>query len=162
MQEHLPGAVRANLAEGFPEPSGYDAVILGSGIWFGKIGKPLRQYLTQYWEVLKEMDKAVFICHALPEETREILRANFSLQMRNSCILVESLGGELDPSRLSAVDRLRLKARKPQLLQMVREGLVPAIDVAKALEFAKTFRDTVDPPEVVFDQKTRRLVEVRQ
>ena len=162
LESELPGAVAVDLAKSSPDPSKFDAVILGSGIRFGRIERPLRSFLEKYWEILREMDKAIFVCNAIPEDEREILRSNFSLRFRNACILAESLGGEIDLAALSKKDRLLLKASRPQLVERIREGLLPAIDTKKAKTFAKNFLDAIDPPKLVYDSRTRRMVEVRK
>ena len=162
LENTLPGSVAVDLSKHTPDPSGFDAVILGSGIRFGRIEKPLRTYLEQNWDALRDMSKAIFVCNAIPEEERQILRSNFSIRLRNDCILAESLGGELDLGALSKKDRLLLKASKPLLVERIREGLLPALDIKKAKAFAKSFRDAIDPPKMVYDSRTRRMVEVRE
>lgn len=148
-------------AEAMQDPAPYDAVILGSGIWYGRILKSMQLYLERYWEALREKDKAIYICHALPEEERELLRANFSLRFRNACILAEGVGGDFDPERLSLRERVHLRIVKPQLFGTVREGLLPTLDTKKVKAFAKRFLDAADPPRLVYDSKARRLREVR-
>ena len=161
LESELPGAVAVDLSQSTPDPTDFDAVILGSGIRFGRIERPLRAFLERHWEALRDKDKAVFLCNAIPEEERKILRSNFSIRFRNDCVLAESLGGELDLGALSKKDRLLLKAAKPQLIERIREGLLPALDTDKIKAFAQTFLDAIDPPKLVYDRRTRRLVEVR-
>ena len=67
---HFPGAHLCDLREENPDPSGYDIILFGSGIYFGRILKPLKIWLNEYWEVIRPKIKGVFICNAINELDR--------------------------------------------------------------------------------------------
>ena len=109
----------SNLENENPNPNGYDVVIFGSGI------------------------------RALIDEAPKILRDNFSLQLRNSSIVVESLGGEFDPEKLSQKDRLMLKLKKKELLGRQIKSFVPCLLTDRIEAFAGEIKDAVREKEIL-------------
>ena len=139
----------SNLENENPNPNGYDVVIFGSGIRFGRILPPLERWLDQYWDRIRPMSKGVYICNALIDEAPKILRDNFSLQLRNSSIVVESLGGEFDPEKLSQKDRLMLKLKKKELLGRQIKSFVPCLLTDRIEAFAGESKDAVREKEIL-------------
>ena len=129
----------SNLENENPNPNGYDVVIFGSGIRFGRILPPLERWLDQYWDRIRPMSKGVYICNALIDEAPKILRDNFSLQLRNSSIVVESLGG----------DRLMLKLKKKELLGRQIKSFVPCLLTDRIEAFAGEIKDAVREKEIL-------------
>lgn len=142
----------ADLGEGSPDPTGFDAVIFGSGIRFGRIHRPLRRWLERYWQVIRPMPKAVFICNALVEEAPAILKDNFSLNLRNSSIVVDTFGGEFDPDRLSFLERILYG---PEIRRIAGRGgreLVPVILTDRIRIFADEVKYYLEAREKLADR----------
>ena len=65
------------------------------------------------------------------------------MQLRNSSIVVESLGGEFDPEKLSQKDRLILKLKKKELLGKQIRSFVPCLLTDRIETFAEEIKDAV-------------------
>ncbi|MDO4803899.1 MAG: flavodoxin domain-containing protein [Lachnospiraceae bacterium] len=133
-----------------PDPKFYDVVIFGSGIRFGTIYKPLMAWLDTYWDVVRPKLKGLFICNALMDEAPQILRDNFSLELRNSCVIAESLGGEFDIDSLPASDRVMLKLRKKELVSGQVREFVPCLQPDRVRAFAQAMLEAME------EEKQRR------
>jgi|GEM_PF-930306 len=155
---HFEDCEIVDLAEDQRDPSGYDAVIFGSGIRFGRIMKPLQLWLDAYWPVIRGMKKGLFICHAIEREAPRILRENFSLELRNGCVAAESFGGEFDEKSLAKKDVLLLKAAKRELLSRGARSFVPCIRTDRIEAFAQKFIEEMETDETVLSKSARRLV----
>ncbi len=142
----------ANLGEGSPDPAAFDAVIFGSGIRFGRIHRPLRRWLEKYWQVIRPMPKGVFICNALVEEAPAILKDNFSLDLRNSSVVVDTFGGEFDPGRLTALERILYE---PEIRRIAGRGgreLVPVLMTDRIRVFADEMKYYLEFREKLADR----------
>lgn len=126
-----------------PDPRFYDVVIFGSGIRFGTIYKPLMAWMDMYWDVVRPKVKGVFICNALMNEAPQILRDNFSLELRNSCVIAESLGGEFDIETLSASERVMLMLRKKELASGQVREFVPCLQPDRIQAFAQAMLEAM-------------------
>ena len=141
---HFPGAHLCDLREKSPDPSDYDIILFGSGIYFGRILRPLRNWLNEYWEVIRPKIKGVFICNALIDEVPELMRSNFSLELRNASVVVDSFGGEYSPKNLNAYERTRLKLTHKALLEGRVTELVPCILPDRVKAFADEIYDYLE------------------
>lgn len=105
LAKHFGNVNVSDLDKESPDPTHYDVVIIGSAIRFGMVMKPVRKWLTDHWDTLKSQKKALFICNGFIEQAPKILKDNYTLELRNSSIIVDSFGGEMDPSKLKGTDR---------------------------------------------------------
>ncbi|HAE44361.1 MAG TPA: hypothetical protein DCG37_02030 [Lachnospiraceae bacterium] len=130
-----------------PDPRIYDVVIFGSGIRYGTIYKPLMTWMDMYWDVVRKKIKGVFICNALMNEAPLILRENFSLELRNSCVIAESLGGEFDARNLTTSEKVMLKIRKKELVSGQVRDFVPCLQPDRIRAFAKAIHEAMEEKE---------------
>ncbi len=144
LARHFKGSVLCDLGETSPDPSDYDIILFGSGIYFGRILKPLKNWLNEYWEVIRPKIKGVFICNAIIAEAPQLLRDNFSLELRNASVVVESFGGEYSPKDLNPVERMRLKLTHKELLGGQVTELVPCILPDRVAAFAREIYDYLE------------------
>ena len=153
LRDYFDDAYVANLGEGTPNPAGFDAVIFGSGIRFGRIYKPLRRWLEKYWQTIRPMPKGVFICNARVEEAPAIFKDNFSLDLRNSSLVVDTFGGDFDVSRLSVLERVLYE---PEIRRIAGRGgreLVPVLLTDRIRVFAEEMKDELELREKLADRK---------
>jgi menaquinone-dependent protoporphyrinogen IX oxidase len=137
-----------NLEKTKPDPKFYDVIIFGSGIRFGTIYKPLMTWMDMHWDAVRPKLKGVFICNALMNEAPKILRENFSLELRNSCVIAESLGGEFDIETLTASERVMLKLRKKELVSGEVRDFVPCLQPDRIRAFAEAMLEAMDEKEI--------------
>ena len=144
LAKHFDDAVITDLAKETPDPTRFDVVIIGSAIRFGMVMKPVRLWLTKNWDTLKGQKKALFICNGFIEQAPQILKDNYSLELRNSSIIVDSFGGEMDPSKLGGMDRffVRMVINKMRANKGGKD-FVPVLRTDRIKSFAETVKDEV-------------------
>ncbi len=120
-----------------PCPDGYDAVVLGGSIRFGKLQKKLRNYIKANKEKLAAIPSAAFICcgylknfedYAIMQLPRDL---HFPLG-------IHCFGGELKPDKLKGFDKL--------IVRMVRSSIGsqdPHLDDADRHELPEIMPDTI-------------------
>jgi len=72
--EHIANALGADLMDlkkGIGSLAGYDTIILGSGIYFGKMPKGIRKFIDSRREELNEKRLALFVCCMFSGEEAE-------------------------------------------------------------------------------------------
>lgn len=144
LADHFPGAVLCDLKDENPDPSDFDIILFGSGIYFGGILKPLKDWLNEYWEVIRLKIKGVFICNAIIDEAPQLMRDNFSLELRNASVVVDSFGGEYSPKNLNFYERARLKLTHKELLGGQVTELVPCLLPDRVKAFSDEIYDYLE------------------
>ena len=91
-----------------PEPSSYDAVVLGSSIRFGKTNKEIKKYIRRYASILSSMPCAVFLCCGFPLNFEEYIDTQIPKELHCS-LGFHSFGGELKPEKLKGLDKFIVK-----------------------------------------------------
>lgn len=143
LAEYFDGAAVFDLSNKLPDPEGYDAVIFGSGIRNGRILPPLRKWLSRYWKKIAPVTKGVFICNAVLDESPEIMKENFSLELRNSSAAVDSFGGELNPRKLRSRELIFMNPAVRKLAAGDSQEFVPCLLPGQNRTFCR--RDTGRP-----------------
>jgi menaquinone-dependent protoporphyrinogen oxidase len=87
---------------------GFDAVILGGSIYFGKIQKELSVYASMAMTELMNKRVGLFICagHPHPDARLVELEQAFPQKLLEHAICKDILGSEIVYERLSTLDRL--------------------------------------------------------
>ncbi|ASS64785.1 MULTISPECIES: flavodoxin domain-containing protein [unclassified Paenibacillus] len=93
LAEELPGSILCNIETGMPDLAAFDSVIVGAGVRDGKIYKPIRDYIKKNKDALLGKRAGYFICNEKPKKTEEIIEANFSEELRQAAVGIESFGG---------------------------------------------------------------------
>ena len=104
----LLGADAADLARCGCALASYDTVILGGSIRMGRVQKPLRRFMAVNEAVLIQKRLGLFLCSAFTDQANmeNYFRANFPQRLRTHALICTGFGGELEPDRLTGMDRL--------------------------------------------------------
>lgn len=87
----------------------YDAVILGSSVRMGKMGKPFKKFVSLNAERLAAIPHAVFVVSADSELFLEYAQKNIPSAVLDSAIDVCYFGGRLMPENHKGIERLFVK-----------------------------------------------------
>ena len=82
-----------------PDPSEYDAVILGGPVRHAKIHPAVAEYLSKYGEVLKTKKTGYFIVCGFADEAEEQITKIFPKDLREAAFDTVSFGGTLDVAK---------------------------------------------------------------
>lgn len=127
-----------DLTVGSPNPDDYDAVIVGGSIRMGMLHKNARRWLEDNWDVLKTKKFGCFICHGFLEQAPQLIEQNFSEEMLEIAVCVDSFGGELDEKKLRGADRIITKMVMKTMKG--REDFVPCLRTDRIEVFADMFK----------------------
>lgn len=97
-----------------PDPTGFDAVLLGSSIRFARISKKLKAYIKANMDKLNAMKSGMFICCGIPDEFESYVKEQTPKGYRASLGAVY-FGGELKPKKLKGVDKLIVRAMRNEI-----------------------------------------------
>ena len=93
--------------ESFPDTSTYDAVIIGSSVYRGKVPEPVSNFCRANLDLLTRKRLGLFItCPNSGERAEKELREAYPPELFNSAAVSDYFGGEIDPSRLSILERM--------------------------------------------------------
>ncbi len=119
----------------------YEAIVIGSAVYRGKIDQDVRKWLIQNEKALQGKKKGIFLCNAFVEETPEIIAANFPPALLDDCEVVMSFGGEIPKSGLTASDRSWIERRLKKRSKTSREDYMPCLQVDAIAAFAAQIQD---------------------
>ena len=121
--EQLPDALEVTLCSvvgkkqsELPSPAGFDAVVLGGSIRYGRLSKTLRGYLSEHREILAKKPFAFFVCCGFPDRTEEYAEDNLPRGLAPS-LGVHCFGGELKPEKLKGFDRFIVRSVRKSILE---------------------------------------------
>lgn len=107
----------ADLEKEAPDPEGYDTVVFGSSVYFGKLRPAAREYLEKHGETLTKKRLALFLCCGLTDEYEYYREKLFGQKLRDAAFLTLFFGGSLNPEGRSFIDRLLLRSMRSMLLE---------------------------------------------
>ncbi|GLX70805.1 flavodoxin domain-containing protein [Paenibacillus glycanilyticus] len=93
LSEQLSDCTTCNLESDKPAIGEYDRIILGAGVRYGKIYKPIRDFIKKNHDELLSKDMGYFICNEKQKETAEIIEKNIPSDLREAAVCIESFGG---------------------------------------------------------------------
>ncbi|MEK4042435.1 flavodoxin domain-containing protein [Paenibacillus sp. FSL H8-0048] len=107
LQARLDGAGLVNLKSGkLPDLTGYDTVILGGSIYYGKIRKEMAAFTAQHKQELLTKRLGLFICAGMTgEKGEQELKQAYPGIMYSKALAREIMGDEIYPDRISALDK---------------------------------------------------------
>lgn len=89
--------------------SGYDTIIIGGAIRYGRINKKVHQFVEEHLAELLRKDVALFICCGFPEQIEQRFTDNFPKELLEHAFLKENFGGELNPGALGFFEKIIAK-----------------------------------------------------
>lgn len=96
--ERIPSTAVVDLAREQPDPSTFDAVVIGSGIRMGKLYRPALRFLSAHAPTLLDRPLLLFACNAYPDALSQTMRENVEPALLGHALCTLSLGG-LPPFR---------------------------------------------------------------
>ncbi len=96
----------ANLSESVPATDGYDLVVVGSPVRFGKLHKKVTEYLTVNREKLKAVRAGYFITCGFVDSGEEYIAKLIPDDLLGCASAVECFGGELILKKQHGFDRV--------------------------------------------------------
>lgn len=98
-------------ADGGPDPAGYDAVVLGSGVYFGRWLPAARRYVREYATTLTQLPVWAFSSGPVDEPGHPAAAATTPhLLVPVEPIEHVTFGGRIAPAELTSVERIVTKA----------------------------------------------------
>lgn len=98
----------ARETDELPSPDGYDALVIGGSVRFGRIDKRLKVYLKTNADKINEKPSAFFFCCGLPSELEDYIDTQLPRKIEFS-LGVHCFGGELKPQKLKGMDKIIVK-----------------------------------------------------
>lgn len=139
--EHFADVTLRDLTVGSPNPEDYDAIIVGGSIRMGTLHKAARRWLTDNWNVIKTKKFGCFICNGFVEQAPQLIQQNFTEELLNLAVCVDSFGGEMDLERLTGMDRFVAKMVSNSMKGRGRMDFVPCILPDRIKIFADKFKE---------------------
>lgn len=134
----LPSAKLVDLTLESPTITGFDEVIIGSGVRMGSIHKAAKEFAAKNKDVLASRKIALFITNSFIDASDEVIAKGFPEELRNCALWCGSLGGRLDAEKLKGLDKAIAKA----VSKAVKEGtpLNEDINAAALQDLASRFQ----------------------
>lgn len=82
-----------DLSKQEPDIARYDVVILGSGVRFGKIYRPMKDFMEHNRQKLLSKRIAFFLCNAYPNTFQRVVEKNIPKELIDRALCIESFGG---------------------------------------------------------------------
>ena len=96
-----------------PALAGYDSVILGGSIYYGKIRKEMTSFTSTYGQELLNKRLGLFICAGMTgEKAKQELKLAYPDALYNSAVAKGILGDEIYPEKMSPLDKWILRMVK--------------------------------------------------
>lgn len=104
-----------NIMDTPPAPDGFDAVVIGGSIRFGKLNKALKKYIKNNTHTLSSIPCAAFLCCGISKDFNDY--ATMQLPKGLKCSLgIHYFGGELKPDKIKGFDKLIVKIMRENIL----------------------------------------------
>lgn len=139
--EHFADVTLRDLTVGRPNPKDYDAVIVGGSIRMGTLHKAARIWLIENWDVIKAKKFGCFICNGFIDQAPQLIEQNFSQELINLAVCVDSFGGEMDLEKLRGLDRFVAKNVMKSMSSKGSMDFVPCILTDRIQLFAEKFKE---------------------
>lgn len=111
IEKELPGKVELiDLSLEERNPSGYDGVVIGGGIYAGRTSKKLKEFTKKYHEDIAKMPHGIYICsREEKDKAKSYLRENFHLELLQTSACNAHLGHGIKMKKLNFFTRLLFK-----------------------------------------------------
>lgn len=99
------------------DPGGYDVVVMGASIRYGKLYKPMREYLQKWETVLAQKQTGYFLLCGYPDSMDEYYDRVLTEEQRERAFSLSCFGGEMVPAHATNLwDKLILKIERENIL----------------------------------------------
>ncbi len=98
-----------DLAAGTPDIEGYDFLVIGGGIHFGKFHPPMRKFLSENKERIAEIPHGLFITCAQMENAEGYMKELFPKEVFKSSLITEYFGGQLKIDKHKGIWKLIIR-----------------------------------------------------
>lgn len=84
-----------------PALKNYDKIIFGTGIYFSKIHKDIKKFISAHLMELKQKDYAIYYCCGSTDEKKRTgyKEKNFCADVLGSALAIDCVGGKMNPTR---------------------------------------------------------------
>jgi menaquinone-dependent protoporphyrinogen oxidase len=125
-----------NLAkDGFPDLSSYDCIVIGGGIYAGRIHKKVRSFCQASGPKLLDKRLGLFICDMEEgEASKKQLENNYPQELVSHATVADSFGGQFLFSRMGFFVRtlIKLMSKSNEDVKRIQYDVIK--DFAKALQ----------------------------
>ena len=105
-----------NINDNPPVPDGFDAVVIGGSIRFGKLNSKLKKYIKKYKDVISSMASALFICCGIAKDFEDYVTMQIPRNL-NCSFGIHYFGGHLKPDRAKGIfDKILIKTMRESIL----------------------------------------------
>lgn len=141
LAEKIRSAKVVDLNKEIPDLNDYDVVVLGGSIRMGMLHKKVKQFIQTNYTVLKQKKTAYFICNGFPEQVERMYQQNFSQDLIDSAICIDTFGGEINLAKQKGIDKLITK----MVMKSTKEGnsKLPTILIERIDNFAKLIKKAI-------------------
>lgn len=127
---HLPNheVVVSDLALAPISPEGFDYVVLGGAVRFGKLHRALRAYLGANGKAIAAMKHTLFLCCAFADQFENYAEMLFDEALLESADEAVYFGGELNVSRQRGLDKIFARMIRNSILESEDdEAMLPGL-----------------------------------
>lgn len=89
-----------------PDLTGFEAVIVGTAIYYGQPTKAVKQFCAGHAETLKGKRLGLFICCLNLDQADQMMKTAFPSELQEAAVATGVFGGELIMKKLSFGERL--------------------------------------------------------
>ena len=125
------------------DPTAYDIVVIGGCIRYGKLYKPVREYLQKWDAVLAEKQTGYFLLCGYPDSVEEYYEKVLTGEQAERAFSLACFGGEMVPAHAKNLwDKLVLKIQRDNILGGGNNGdqredmVLPTISEENIAQFA--------------------------
>lgn len=105
----------ADLAKETPAPGGFDVVIVGGSVRYGKLRREAADYLAAQHDAIAAVPHAFFLCMASGHEFEETGEKLFPADLRAGAFAVLNFGGRLKLKNAGLFERILLHAVRSRI-----------------------------------------------
>lgn len=119
LRDELRGAevTVADLTVARPDPDGFDVVIVGGSVRYGKLPKPLRAYLLERQTELEASVHGLFLCCGSGHDFEDYRDRLFPQSVTASAFAVLNFGGRLRLKNAGLFERILLHSARSRILE---------------------------------------------
>lgn len=132
----------ADLTGNTVPPLGFDYVLLGGAVRYGKPHRAVRKYARKYENMLEHLPYSLFLCCAYPDFLETFAGRGFPAGVLENAENLLYFGGELDPSAQKGWERLIVRSMRTAITEDEDgDGVLPGYLPEHVRLFAEKLRE---------------------